>query len=174
MGNFEIAVLVGWAIAVWTLCSVLFSHPSKFSNLGRSKWRWFLVALIAFTPYAGFIAALFYIFKVRVHFPPQVRQPGSSAHPARSYGTSNWAEPATPYTNWTRPPTNNAMGSKPPESCGSCSGSGKQTCFACQGRGRITNPAYGPHAGTSDGWCAPCTGSGKRNCDSCNGSGKRR
>ena len=37
MGNYEIAVLVGWAIAVWALCSVLFSDPAKFTALGRSK-----------------------------------------------------------------------------------------------------------------------------------------
>ena len=47
MGNYEIAVLVGWAIATWALCSVLFSDPAKFSNLGRSKWRWFLIELTA-------------------------------------------------------------------------------------------------------------------------------
>jgi len=71
------------------------------------------------------------------------------------------------------PTTYNTIGSKPVERCGSCSGSGKQTCFSCQGRGRITIPAYAPHAGTSEGWCTPCGGSGKRNCDSCGGTGKR-
>ncbi len=76
-------------------------------------------------------------------------------------------------SNWAAPTTYNTIDSKPVEKCGSCSGSGKQTCFACQGRGRITIPAYAPHAGTSDGWCTPCGGSGKRNCDSCGGSGKR-
>lgn len=82
--------------------------------------------------------------------------------------------PPSRASNRAAPTTYNTIGSKPVERCGSCSGSGKQTCFACQGRGRITMPAYAPHAGTSDGWCAPCGGSGKRNCDSCGGTGKRR
>src|ERR1700722_14182426 len=56
MGNYEIAVLVGWVIAVWALCSVLFSGAAKFENLGRSKRRWFLIELTAFIPYVGFIA----------------------------------------------------------------------------------------------------------------------
>lgn len=174
MGNYEIAVLVGWAIAVWALCSVLFSDSSNFSNLGRSKGRWFLIELAAFVPYVGFIAVLFYVFKVRVHFPPRERQP----RPARNYGSgggtggsSGRGSSRTP--NWGSSAGNNSAGSKPPENCGSCGGSGKETCFACQGRGRISNPAYAPHAGTSDGWCTPCSGSGKRNCGSCNGSGKR-
>jgi hypothetical protein len=170
MGNYEIAVLVGWAIAVWALCSVLFSDPAKFTALGRSKGRWFLVALAAFIPYFGFIAALFYLVKVRVRFPPRVRQP----RPARP--ASGGGAPAPGYGNSHRaaPMPNNPMGSPPVQTCTSCGGSGKQMCFACQGRGRITNPAYAPHAGTSDGWCSPCGGSGKRNCDSCGGSGKRR
>lgn len=182
MGNYEIAVLVGWAIAVWALCSVLFSHPSKFSNLGRSKWRWFFIELTAFTPYFGFIAVLFYVVKVRVHFPPRTSQPGR-ARPTGSGGTvgspgrspASSSSPRSSWSsNWAAPTTNNTIGSKPVERCGSCNGSGKQTCFSCQGRGRITIPAYAPNAGTSDGWCAPCTGSGKRNCDSCGGSGNRR
>jgi hypothetical protein len=82
--------------------------------------------------------------------------------------------PSSRESNRAAPTTHSTMGSKPVERCGSCSGSGKQNCFACQGRGRITMPAYAPHAGTSDGWCAPCGGSGKRNCDSCGGAGQRR
>ena len=69
MGNYTIAVLVCWAIALWALCSVLFSEPDNFTNLGTSKGRWFLIELTALIPYVGFIAVLFYIFKVRVHFP---------------------------------------------------------------------------------------------------------
>jgi hypothetical protein len=181
MGNFEIAVLVGWAIAVWALCSVLFSDPSKFSNLGRSKWRWFLIELTAFTPYFGFIAVLFYVFKVRMHFPPRTRQP-DHASPTSSYGTvgspgrssSSSSSSSSRASNWTASTANNTMGSRLVEKCGSCGGSGKQTCFSCQGRGRITIPAYAHNAGTSEGWCTPCSGSGKRSCDSCGGSGVRR
>jgi|SRR5580692_622282 DnaJ-class molecular chaperone len=76
-------------------------------------------------------------------------------------------------SSWTAQ-TTNTIGSKQVERCGSCSGSGKQTCFACGGGGRIKNPAYAPYAAGSDGWCAPCTGSGRTNCNSCGGSGKRR
>jgi hypothetical protein len=78
MGNYEIAVLAGWALAMWALCSVLFSASAKFSSLGKSKWRWFLIALTAFIPYVGFIAVLFYVFKVRVHFPSRPGNPGGS------------------------------------------------------------------------------------------------
>jgi hypothetical protein len=53
-----IAVLVGWAIAVWALCSVLFSESENFTNLGTSKRRWFLIELTALIPNVGFIAVL--------------------------------------------------------------------------------------------------------------------
>jgi hypothetical protein len=48
IGNYTIAVLIGWAIAAWALRSELFSDSDKSSNLGRPKWRWFFVELTAF------------------------------------------------------------------------------------------------------------------------------
>jgi hypothetical protein len=45
---------------------VLFTNPDRFSAIGRSKWRWFLIELTAFIPHVGFIAVLCYVFMVRV------------------------------------------------------------------------------------------------------------
>jgi hypothetical protein len=59
----------------------------------------------------------------------------------------------------------------PPKKCSTCGGEKEVTCFACQGRGYITNPAYAPYASTTEDRCIPCTGSGKRKCGSCNGTG---
>jgi hypothetical protein len=157
MDNYTIAVLAGWIIAVWALCSVLFSSPSKFSNLGRSKGRWFFIELAAFIPYFGFIAVLFYLFKVRVHFPPRVRQP-ARARPARSYSTvgspgrSSASSPSS--SSWTPPP--------------------KQRCGVCQGG---TNPCYGCSngyvSGTQTERHMTCGGTGRVKCAMCNGTGYR-
>jgi hypothetical protein len=136
---------------------VLFSHSSKFSSLGRSKWRWFFIELAAFVPYFGFIAVLFYLFKVRVHFPPRARQPGR-ARPARSYGTvgSPGHSPASSSSSppWTPPP--------------------KQPCGVCQGG---TNPCYGCSNGYVNGTRTErhmtCGGTGRVRCAMCNGTGYR-
>ena len=156
MGYYEIAVLVGWAIAIWAFCSVLFSDPAKFSNLGRSKGRWFLIELTAFIPYFGFIAVLFYVFKVRVHFPPRPKQP-SRPRPAPGGGTagrnSSTRVPAKPpsYT----PPQR--------QKCGSCGGSGYKAC-SCYG---------GWVAAGSNQTHYACGGKGRTTCQMCSGSGLR-
>jgi hypothetical protein len=139
MGNFEIAVLVGWAIAIWALCSVLFSDPAKFSSLGRSKRRWFLIELAAFIPYFGFIAVLFYVFKVRVHFPPREKSsrpaPRSTSDSSSPQGRMRW------------------------EPCPTCGAKGFKSCPACGGR-RYT---FGGHV------CTRCGGSGDIKCYACQG-----
>jgi hypothetical protein len=155
MGDYTIAVLVGWAIAIWALCSVLFSDPAKFSNLGTSKWRWFLIELTAFIPYFGFIAVLFYVFKVRVHFPPRPKQP-SQPRPAPSRGTAGstggTSAPSTP-PSWTPPPR---------EKCrGNCQG-GTVPCYGC---------SNGYVNGTQTERHYPCNGTGRLKCQMCNGSG---
>jgi hypothetical protein len=158
MGNYTIAVLVGWAIAVWALCSVLFSDPGRFSSIGKSKWRWFLIELTAFIPYVGFIAALIYLFKVRVHFPPQPKlasppRPAPSDYPAGNTGRNPFNPPATP----ARAPVQRTP-------CG-CSG-GKDTCSSCRGRGwHIGN------SGQYDQACVTCGTSGRVTCGRCRGSG---
>src|ERR1700722_8787587 len=127
MSNYAIAVLVGWAIAVWMLCSVLFSDSAKFSDLGRSKGRWSLLAVTAFFPYFGIIAALFYLFKVRVHFPPRPKKP-SRPRPASGGGSNNYGggtgrnlnAPSGP-TPWTPPQKTR---------CGVCNG-GFNPCNGC-------------------------------------------
>ena len=91
MGNYEIAVLAGWAIDIWALCSVLFSASAKFSALGKSKWRWFLIELTAFIPYFGIIAVLLYVFRVRVHFPSRPRNPGRTIPTFTETGGGNRA-----------------------------------------------------------------------------------
>jgi hypothetical protein len=155
MGNYEIAVLVGWAIATWALCSVLFSESAKFSNLGRSKWRWFLIELAAFTPYFGFIAVLFYVFKVRVHFPPRPERPrqplpAPSRHTAGSTGRAS-VPPASP--SWAPAP---------------------KTKCTCQGG---TTPCYGCSNGYVHGTRTerhyPCNGTGRLRCQMCGGTGYR-
>ena len=159
MGNYTIAVLVGWAIAVWALCSVLFSDPDRFQSIGKSKWRWFLIELTAFIPYVGVIAALIYLFTVRVHFPPQPKRASSprtapSGYPAGDAGRAPFSPPTTsPWAPAQRDP------------CRNCSG-GKVTCSICGGRGwHIGN------SGQYDQACVSCTNSGRQTCRRCGGSG---
>jgi molecular chaperone DnaJ len=62
-----------------------------------------------------------------------------------------------------------------PESCGACSGeggTGKQTCPACRGTGRVTQNRFGMQAVVL---CDQCAGSGSafaQECPSCAGSGR--
>jgi hypothetical protein len=157
-GNYTLAVLAGWIVATWALCSVLFSASAKFRALGRSKWRWFLVALLAFFPYLGFIAVLFYIFKVRVHFPPTPKPPPPmrQAPAERTFGTGPGtpADPAwRPAPHWT-----------PPKVKCSC-GDGKVQCYQCS-NGYVYN-------GSQIERHHYCSGTGKLKCQMCNGTGYR-
>jgi hypothetical protein len=157
MGNYAIAVIVGWVIAVWALCSVLFSDPVKFSNLGTSKRRWFFIELTAFIPYVGFIAALFYLFKVRAHFPPRPKRP-SRPRPAPSNYTAG---------NAGRNPIGSSGFSHPAPAQ-------KQRCGVCNGG---TNPCYGCSNGYVHGTQTErhgtCGGTGRVKCAMCGGSGYR-
>ncbi len=158
MGNYTIAVLVGWAIAAWALCSVLFTDPGRFSSIGESKRRWFFIALTAFIPYVGFIAALFYLLKVRVHFPPQPKQASRPRPAPRSYTGGAGRDPFNPSNASPWAPARQAP-------CGRCSG-GKVTCGSCAGRGwHIGN------SGKYDQACVSCGTSGQATCGSCRGSG---
>jgi hypothetical protein len=156
MGDYEIAVLVGWAIAIWAICSVLFSESAKFSNLGTSKGRWFLIELLAFIPYVGIIAVLFYIFKVRVRFPPRPKQPRQPYQPpsgpagGSTGGGWNRGAPAPAPKRW-EPPQK--------QKCG-C-GNGTVPC-GC-GNGYVTQTER-HHA---------CGGTGRLRCQMCNGTGYR-
>ena len=157
MGNYTIAVLVGWAIGAWALGSVLFSNPDNFSSLGKSKWRWFFIELLAFTPYIGFIAVLFYVFKVRVHFPPRPKQPGRprpapSGYPHGFAGPGPARQPSTP--SWNPP-------AKQP--CGVCQG-GFNNCHGC---------SNGYVYGTRTERHGTCGGTGRVKCAMCNGTGYR-
>jgi hypothetical protein len=156
MGNYEIAVLVGWAIAIWALCSVLFSDSAKFSNLGRSKSRWFLIELTAFIPYFGFIAVLFYVFQVRVHFPPRPNQP-SRPGPAPGRGTADRTG------NRGAPPTSPPWTPPPKQKCTTCQG-GTVACTGCSG---------GYVNGTQTERHYACNGTGRVKCQMCNGTGYR-
>jgi hypothetical protein len=156
MGDYTIAVLVGWAIATWALCSVLFSDPAKFSNLGRSKWRWFLIELTAFIPYFGFIAVLFYVFKVRVHFPPRPKQP-SRPRPAPSRGSTG----STGSRNV--PPTSPSWAPAQKTKCGVCQ-NGTNPCYGCS-NGYVHDTQIERHY--------PCNGTGRVKCQMCGGTGYR-
>jgi hypothetical protein len=172
-------IIVSWFLGLCGSFDVLSQPKAAFQIAGHSKRLWLAIEILGtLLSYTGIITWLVYSIWIR---PSLVRAGGRR----RKFFAAIFRALATPATqssssarsarasNWAAPTTYNMFESKPVEKCGSCGGSGKQTCFACQGRGRITNPAYAPHAGTSDGWCAPCTGSGKTRCGSCNGSGKR-
>ena len=153
MSNYTIAVLVGWVIAVWALCSVLFSAPAKFSNLGRSKGRWFLIELTALIPYVGFIAVLFYIFMVRVHFPPRPKRAWTpSPAPTRPAGGGGGGGGSGSWPPPTRTP--------PPKVKCTCQ-NGTVPCGCGNGYVGRTERHY------------PCGGTGRLRCQMCGGSGYR-
>ncbi len=155
--GWQIAVLTGWAIAVWMFFSVLFSESSKFSDLGKSKLKWFLLALAAFLPYIGFVFVIAYVLQVRVHFPPKPAAPPSprtysppasnSPRPVNSYQAPSWEPPK-------------------PQVCRSCGGSGGlRYCGQCT-NGWITGSNGATehcHAGCDYGkfYCNTCRGIGK-------------
>jgi hypothetical protein len=157
VNGWEIAVLAGWAIAIWMFFSVLFSESSKFSNLGKSKLRWFLLALAAFLPYIGFVFVFAYVLVVRVHFPPK---PAAPPRP-HSYPPPTGNSPGTG-SSYKAP----VWESFTPKVCRSCGGSGGlRYCGQCQ-NGWITgsNGALEScHAGCSYGkfYCNTCRGTGK-------------
>jgi hypothetical protein len=159
MSNYAIAVLVGWAIAVWMLCSVLSSDSGKFSDLGRSKGRWSLITVSAFVPYFGIIAVLFYLFKVRVHFPPRLKQPSRP----RPSGGSNTNYPGNPGRSPNSPPSSPSWTPPPKTRCGVCNG-GSNPCNGC---------SNGYVYGTRTELHAACGGTGRIKCTMCNGSGYR-
>ena len=175
-------ILVSWFLGLCAVFDVLSQPKAAFRSAGHSKLLWLGVEVVGtLLSYTGIITWLLYSIWIR---PSLVRAGGRRRKKGAFFGRmlGAWATPAaqstssvrsSPGSNWAKPTTNNTIGSKPVERCGSCSGSGKESCFACQGRGRITIPAYAPHAGTSDGWCTPCGSSGKIRCSSCGGSGKR-
>jgi hypothetical protein len=160
MSNYAIAVLVGWVIAAWMLCSVLFSDSGKFSDLGRSKGRWSLIAVTAFVPYFGIIAVLFYLFKVRVHFPPRPKQP---SRPRPASGGANTGYPGNSGRGPSSPPSSPSWTPPQKTRCGVCNG-GFNPCNGC---------SNGYVYGTRTELHAPCSGSGRVKCAMCNGSGYR-
>jgi hypothetical protein len=157
MGDYEIAVLVGWAIAIWAICSVLFSESAKFSNLGTSKGRWFLIGLLAFIPYFGIIAVLFYVFKVRVHFPPRPKQPRQPHQPPSGPAGGNAGG------GWNRSAHPGPQRWEPPKKVKCTCGNGTVPCGCGNG--------YQPGSRTERHY--PCGGTGRMRCQMCGGSGYR-
>jgi hypothetical protein len=155
VNGWQIFVLAGWAIAVWMFFSVLFSATVKFSNLGKSKGKWFLLSLAAFVPYIGFIFVFAYLFKVRAHFPPKPRAP------TRRYPSSPAGAPArSPYEPYKAPEW-----PKGPKTCPTCNG-GKlgRYCGQCQ-NGWISSPGGGLES------CHAGCQYGRFPCDNCHGRG---
>jgi hypothetical protein len=172
-------IIVSWFLGLCGTFDVLFQPKTAFHSAGHSKRLWLTIEIVGtLLSYTGIITWLLYSIWIR----PSVVRAGGRRRKffaaifgalSTSAAQSSSSARSSQASNLAAPTTSNTMGNKPVERCGSCSGSGKQTCFACQGRGRITMPAYAAHAGTDDGWCAPCTGSGKTRCGSCGGSGRR-
>jgi hypothetical protein len=161
MGDYTIAVLVGWAIAVVAVGSVLFTDPDRFSAIGTSKRRWFLIELTAFIPYVGFIAVLIYVFKVRVNLPPPPPRP--PRHSWESPPPSGFGAPNAGGNTGRGPmgPPGNTW--EPPQ---------KQRCGVCNGG---TNPCYGCSNGyvNRTEFHGACGGTGRVKCVMCNGTGFR-
>lgn len=63
----------------------------------------------------------------------------------------------------------------PDDRCSECNGTGKLTCGACKGKGRLNyRKAAMLPAGVWPEWCPHCRASGRWVCSACMGTGERR
>ena len=183
-------ILVSWFLGPCAVFGVLSQPKAAFRSAGHSKLRWLAVEIVGtLLSYTGIITWLLYSIWIR----PSVVRAGGRRRKKGAFFSVFFQALATPAAQSASPARSSSASSSARPSGLELGRAGdqqhdrqhatremrvlqwewEQTCFACQGRGRITIPAYAPHAGTSDGWRAPCTGSGETRCDSCGGSGKR-
>jgi hypothetical protein len=161
---------------------VLLQPGRAFRSSGHSKLRWLAVEVLGFLlSYTGLITWALYSIWIRPSvvraggrrrikgalFIGFLRALGTSSRQSTSSG-STWSPPSTSSRS---PAAQQSWAPGPRQKCSKCGGTKEETCFACQGRGYVTNPAYAPYAGTTQGSCSACTASGKRKCGSCNGTG---
>jgi hypothetical protein len=175
-------IIVSWLFGLAAIFDVLLQPGRAFRSSGHSKLRWLAVEVLGFLlSYTGLITWALYSIWIRPSvvraggrrrikgalFIGFLRALGTSSRQSTSSG-STWSPPSTSSRS---PAAQQSWAPGPRQKCSKCGGTKEETCFACQGRGYVTNPAYAPYAGTTQGSCSACTASGKRKCGSCNGTG---
>jgi hypothetical protein len=178
----NIAVALGWLLALCGLVDVLLQPSGPFGATQRRKRDWLLIELLGAIPFAGYLTWGFYAARVR---PALVGAGGRRPRAVlRAIGNAiaSWERRAKgPPTPPTRPVRSHEHTHQPfePERpstkpCGGCGGSGRLTCFSCNG-GRVPNPDHDPHRRAAVPWvnCFACGGPpGGRTCGTCHGSGR--
>lgn len=160
-------IIVSWFLGLYAVVSVLRQPSRAFVAAGHSKRFWLVLEVAGFVlSFTGILTWAVYMIWIR---PGVVRAAGRKKRAVRLARAA-----ARPRSAAGQVLSGSSSYSTPKASpCGTCGGRGEQTCFACQGRGRISSPAYASAAVGSDDWCSRCSGSGKRPCDSCGGRGTR-
>jgi hypothetical protein len=174
----DIYLAVGFLVGLLIFRDMSILRSAAFKQAGHNKWLWLLLWLVSLVLLFFWIpVGLWYLIRIRpsvaradsVHLQERKRQKEFRRQQAIE------RQRARPAPGRTSTGSTTMRSSNVAQPCSSCGGSGNQTCFACQGRGRhnsSTPSAYGAYA--VQDWCAPCTGSGKIKCSSCSGTGKRR
>lgn len=168
-----------WAnffVALFFLRDICILRSAAFREAGHNKWLWLLLWLVSFVIWLSIPVLLWYLMRIRpsVASADSVHLQERRARKAVRWQQAIARQESCSAASRTSPGSTSPLSNKPAQPCGSCHGSGKQTCFACQGRGRhdsSTPSAYGVQA--VQGWCAPCSGTGKTTCQMCSGTGKR-
>ena len=171
--NVTLFIIVSWFLGLCGTFDVLTQPSRAFREAEHSKSKWLgievLGTLLSFT---GIFTWGAYSIWVR----PSVVRAGGRRRRKGVFFRTFFGALAAPAPRSSTAPRRAGSASNDPhtkQSCSSCGGSGHQTCFACQGRGRISSPAYASAGVGNDNWCSRCSGSGQRRCDSCSGSGTR-
>lgn len=163
-------VLIGWLAAIVFVWHVLSLRSVGFAAAGRSKWKWLGIAVLSFIPFVGIPAYLYFLIRVRRgvvqsdwdHIVEKRRRRATRRRARAAAAAQRARTPAQGSSSYD--PGWTAQKS----TCMSCSGTGKQTCYACGGsKGKMENGSWVP--------CTSCGASGRSqaSCMSCGGSGKK-